>query len=181
MAIRGGLAMLFGLAVLLWPDIELGELVTLFSAYAVVDGITAVVWGALASRRQREGWPVVVEGVLSIALGAVALVFPWEAGRFVHVIGAWGLLTGLVEIFAALRTPRGVPRHWSLTAAGAWSLFLSLLVVSLPHAVTDDLVKAIGVYALGFGVLVSLAAFKVRSAVAPAPRGPASHTWTTTR
>ena len=181
MAIRGGLAMLFGLAVLLWPDIGLGGLVTLFAAYAVVDGSVAVGSGVLASRRQREGWPVVLEGVLSIALGVVALMFPWEAGRFVHVIAAWGLLIGLVEIFAALRAPRGVPRHWSLAAAGAWSLFLSLLVVGLPHAVTNNLVDAIGVYALGFGVLVSLAAFKVRSAVALAPRGPASHTWTTTR
>jgi uncharacterized membrane protein HdeD (DUF308 family) len=47
--------------------------------------------------------------------------------------------------------------------------FLSLLVVSLPHAVTDAMVSAIGAYALGFGVLVSIAAFNNASrAAAPA-------------
>ena len=61
-------------------------------------------------------------------------------------------------ILAATRVPRAVPRCWSLAVAGTWSLFLSLLVVSLPHAVTDALVSAIGAYALGFGVLVSIAA-----------------------
>jgi len=37
----------------------------------------------------------------------------------------------------------------------------------------------LGVYAVGFGVLVSVAALKIRSAGAPAARRPASETWTT--
>src|SRR3989442_10454474 len=169
MLTRGVFAMVFGLVVLLWPRLGVGELVVLFASYAVVDGIVAVGWGVLASLRQREGWPVAVEGFFSIVLGVAALLFPWQAGRFVHVIAAWGALTGCAEILAATRAPRAVPRRWSLAVAGAWSLFLSLLVVSLPHAVTDALVTAIGAYALGFGVLVSIAAFSNASrAAAPA-------------
>jgi len=49
-----------------------------------------------------------------------------------------------------LRPSRRAAR-WSLAVAGTWSLFLSLLVVGLPHVVTDALVRAIGAYALGFG------------------------------
>src|SRR2546426_1580902 len=169
MLARGVFAMVFGLVVLVWPRLGLGELVVFFASYAVVDGIAAVGWGVLASLRQREGWPVAVEGFFSIVLGVAALLFPWQAGRFVHVIAAWGALTGCAEILAATRAPRAVPRRWSLAVAGTWSLFLSLLVVSLPHAVTDALVSAIGAYALGFGVLVSIAAFSNASrAAAPA-------------
>jgi hypothetical protein len=40
-------------------------------------------------------------------------------------------------------------RRWSLAVACTWSHFLSLLVVGLPHVVTDALVRAIGAYALG--------------------------------
>src|SRR5437870_11746203 len=159
MLTRGVFAMVFGLVVLLWPRLGLGELVVFFASYAVVDGIAAVGWGVLASLRQREGWPVAVEGFFSIVLGVAALLFPWQAGRFLHEIAAWGVLTGCAAILAAARAPRAVPRRWSLAAAGTWSLFLSLLVVTLPHAVTDAMVSAIGAYALGFGVLVSIAAF----------------------
>ena len=163
---RGVLAIVFGLVVLLWPGLGLGELVTLFACYAVVDGIVAVGWGALTSLRQHEGWPVALEGFFSVVLGVAVLLFPWQAGRFVHEIAAWGVLTGCAEILAATRAPRAAPRRWSLAVAGTWSLFLSLLVVSLPHAVTDALVSAIGAYALGFGVLVSIAAFSNASRAA---------------
>jgi len=159
MLTRGVLAVVFGLVMLLWPGLGLGEVVALFASYAVVDGMVAVGWGVLASLRQREGWPVAVEGFFSIVLGVAALLFPWQAGRFLHEIAAWGILTGCAAILAAARAPRAVPRRWSLAVAGTWSLFLSLLVVSLPHAVTDAMVSAIGAYALGFGVLVSIAAF----------------------
>jgi len=167
MAVRGGFGILLGLAVLLWPRVGLGEVVTLFGTYAVLDGISAAAWAVRASRRPLEGWPVVLEGVVSVALGVVALRFPFEAARFAHVIAVWALVTGGLEILAAVRPPRGVAGHWFLAAGGAWSVFLAVLILSLPYALTDDLVNAIGVYALVFGVLVSVAAFMLRKVVRP--------------
>jgi uncharacterized membrane protein HdeD (DUF308 family) len=43
MAIRGLLAVLFGLAALVWPRLTLFVLVILFGAYALVDGVMAVI------------------------------------------------------------------------------------------------------------------------------------------
>ena len=178
-AIRGALGILLGLAVLLWPGVGLGEVVTLFGIYAVLDGIWAVAWAVRASRRLLEGWPVVLEGVVSVALGVVALGFPFESARVGHMIAVWGLVTGILEILAALRPPRGVCGHWFLAAGGAWSIFLAVLILSLPYAVTDALVDAIGVYALVFGVLVSVGAFVLRKVGPPVLPRSAEHTWTT--
>jgi uncharacterized membrane protein HdeD (DUF308 family) len=61
----------------------------------------------------------------------------------------------------ALRLPQHVTGHWALAAAGAWSIFLAVLILRLPHAVTDRLVNAVGVYALIFGVLVATAAILI--------------------
>ncbi len=69
--------------------------------------------------------------------------------------------------------------HWFLAAAGAWSIFLAVLILGLPHALTDDLVNAIGVYALVFGVLVSVAAFMLRKAVPPILLRRVNPTWMT--
>lgn len=158
-AVRGGLGILLGLMLLLLPRVGLGEVVALFGAYAVLDGLCAVVSAVRISRVPLEAWPVGLEGVVSIALGVVALAAPFEAAGFVRVIAIWGLVTGILEIVAAMRVPRVVEGHWLLATGGVWSIFLALLLLGLPHAVTDYLVKAIGVYAVVFGALVALAAF----------------------
>jgi uncharacterized membrane protein HdeD (DUF308 family) len=162
LAARGGLGILLGLIVLLSPRVELGGLVVLFGSFAVLDGIWAVSWAVRTSRRPLEGWPVVLEGALSVAVGIVALAFPFEAAAFVHVIAPWGVVTGMLEIVSALRLPQRVTGHWALAAAGFWSIFLAVLILSLPHAVTRSLVNTVGVYALIFGALVSTAAILIR-------------------
>jgi len=84
-------------------------------------------------------------------------------------VALWGFVTGTLEVLSALVLARRAAAHWFLVAAGAWSLFLTVLVLSLPHALTQGLVIAIGVYALVFGVLVSLAAFRLQRVVPPMP------------
>ena len=179
LAVRGGLGILLGLVVLLSPRVGVGELVVLFGSYAFLDGIWAMCWAAQASRRPLEGWPVVLEGALSVAVGIVALGFPFEGAAFVHVIAPWGVLAGMLEIAAALRLRHRVTGQWALGAAGAWSIFLAVLILRLPHAVTDSLVAIVGVYALIFGVLVATAAILIRSGGPRVVILSTAHTWTT--
>jgi len=175
MAVRGILGIALGVLAL-WPAVGLGELIALFGVYAVVDGVAAVAWGAAASRGGRPfaGWPVLLEGFFSIGLGVLALGDPFASARFVRLLALWALVTGILEIVAALRLPRGV----ALAAGGAWSIFLGLLLLVLPHALSHELVAMIAAYALVFGVLVLIAAVTHRRRIQPIPVGAAGHTWT---
>jgi uncharacterized membrane protein HdeD (DUF308 family) len=169
MAMRGVLGIALGLLVLLWPRPGLGELVVLFAGYALLDGACAVGSALRAAPRPIEGWPVALEGIVSIAIGALALVYPFHAAGFLRILALWGLITGTLELVAALRLPRQVAGHWYLATGGVWSLFLAALIIALPHALTAHLVLAVGLYALFFGVLVSLAAVMFRRATRLAP------------
>ena len=170
MAARGSLSIGLGLAVLLWPAPGLGELVVLFGMYALLDGIAAAAWAVRVSRRSLADWALLLgEAVFSVGLGVVALGFPLQSALFVQVVALWGFVTGTLEVLSGLVLARRAAAHWFLVAAGAWSLFLAVLVLSLPHALTQGLVIAIGVYALVFGVLVSLAAFRLRRVVSQMP------------
>ena len=114
-----------------------------------------------------------------MVVGIVALGFAFEAAAFVHVIAPWGVVTGLLEIVSARRLPQRVTGHWALAAAVSWSIFLAVLVLSLPHAVTHRLVNTVGVYALIFGALVSTAAILIRHGGLRVVVPSDDQTWTT--
>jgi uncharacterized membrane protein HdeD (DUF308 family) len=158
MAIRGGLAIAFGLAVLLWPNGNLPIVVVLFGAYALTDGVWAMVAAVWTGGRSMEAWPVALEGLVSAGLGALALARPFVPREFILVVAWWGLLTGVVEIVTALRLPRVTASHWLFGTGGASSLFLAILIVLLPHADLARIIGLIGIYALVFGALMLLAA-----------------------
>ena len=165
MAVRGSVGVLLGLAVLVLRGVGLGELVVLFGIYALLDGIYAAAWAIHASRRPLDGWP---------------LGHPFQSARFVHLVGVWGLVTGILEILGAVRFTRGAAARWWLASGGAWSVFLGVFVFGLPHALTEPLLIAIGVYALVFGILVSVAAFRLQR-VAPTLIGTVTQTGMTRR
>jgi len=162
-AARGAFAGLFGLAILLWPRISLGWVVVLFGGYALLDGVCAVVSAWRASERLLEGWPVALEGLVSIFLGGLALVWPFVPPRVVHLIAWWGLATGVLELTTAFRLPRTLRSHWFFALGGISSLFLALLLFALHHADMARVTWGIGVYALVFGLSLALAAFRLRT------------------
>src|ERR1700720_3422858 len=76
LALRGGLAILFGLVALVFPGIALLAFIYVFAAYAIIDGIVAVIISIRERRAlSRWGW-VLVEGILGIVAGILALVYP---------------------------------------------------------------------------------------------------------
>lgn len=164
-AARGGLAGLFGLAILLWSGISLGWVVVLFGGYALADGICALVSAWRTSERPRQRWPVTLEGFVSIVLGGLALAWPFVPPEIVHLIAWWGLVTGGLELITAFLLPRTLKSHWFFALGGVSSIFLALLLFALHHADLAWVTWGIGVYALVFGLSLALAAFRLRTVV----------------
>jgi len=158
MVVRGGLGIVLGATILLRSAVGVGDLVMLFGMYALLDGMAAAAWATRVSHRLAESWPVLLEGIFSAGLGVFALVKPFQAAPFAHVVALWALVTGILEILAA-RLPREAGTRWPLAAGGVWSIFVAVFVLSLPYALTEHLVTAIGVYVLVFGIVVFLSYF----------------------
>jgi hypothetical protein len=110
-------------------NVTLSIVVMLFGLYALLDGVWTIGAGTRASTHVFDAWPVLLEGVVSVALGLLALAWPWVPRRFVYVLAAWGLITGVLELVAALRLPREGAGHWLLGTAGVSSLFLAILIL----------------------------------------------------
>jgi uncharacterized membrane protein HdeD (DUF308 family) len=164
LALRGAIAILFGLAALLRPGIALEALILLFGAYALVDGVFSIVGIFGGTRGGTPRWLLLIEGVAGILAGLIAFVLPGlTALLLLYLIAAWAIVTGIFEIATAIRLRNEIRGEWAMIAGGALSvLFGVILVVVSPFAALLSLVWLIGVYAVAFGILVLITAFAVR-------------------
>lgn len=169
MAGRGVLAVLFGAAIALWRIPVLDAVLVSFGTYAIADGILAIASVLRAARPRTAGRPIALEGIVSVVLGVLAFTWPIFPRRVIGLLVAWGLLTGILEIVAAMRLPRELAAHWLVGTGGASSIFLALVVLALPHAGSGRVALALAAYAIVFGVVMFFASLRFRLA-APAGR-----------
>jgi uncharacterized membrane protein HdeD (DUF308 family) len=166
-ALRGVAAILFGLLTFVVPGITLAVLVLLFGSYAIVDGIfnlVAAARGRVADGEQARGW-LVLEGLVSIAAGVVTFVWPGlTALALVYIIAAWAVVTGVLEIVAAVRLRRQIDNEWWLALSGVLSIVFGVLLMVAPGVGALALVFWIGAYAIVFGALLVGLAFRLRNA-----------------
>jgi len=163
LAVRGATAIVFGLLTLLMPGVSLAALILLFGSYALVDGIFNVV----AAIRRRSGespwWALLLEGLVSIGAGIVTFAMPGlTAIVLLYVIAAWAVVTGVLEVVAAVRLRKQITGEWWLGASGALSVIFGVLLMIWPGPGALALVMWIGAYAVVFGGLLVGLAFRIR-------------------
>src|SRR5690348_10027989 len=161
---RGILAILFGLLLLRRPGTSLDRVISLFGLYATLDGVWAMAAALWVSRTALIAWPVLLEGLVSFAIGVLAQGLPLVPREQISAIATWAVLTGVLEIAAGVGLPRRGPRYWLVAIAGGFSLFLAALILLLPYAAQPDLVGALGAYGLAFGIALLAAAASLRRA-----------------
>lgn len=162
-ALRGVAALFFGLGALLWPGLTLAVLVLLFGAYALVDGIFAIVTGIAARHEQERWWMMLLAGVASALTGVLTLLWPGiTALVLLYFIAGWSMVTGILQIAAAIRLRREIEGEWLLGLAGVGSVIFGILLATLPGPGALALIWLIGVYALVYGILLLVLAFRLR-------------------
>jgi uncharacterized membrane protein HdeD (DUF308 family) len=163
-ALRGAAAILFGICAFAWPGVTLVVLALLWGCYAVVDGVMALVAGWRVRDTGAPVWPLALLGLLGVLAGLTAIVSPGVATlALVTLVGAWAIVTGVLEIVAAIRLRKAIEGEWMLALAGAASVALGLFVLARPGVGAIALAWWIGAYAIAFGVLLVVLGFKLRA------------------
>ena len=162
-ALRGVVAVLFGIAALIWPSSTLLVLVVLFGVYALVDGVVALGSAIFGPNRGRRGW-LILEGIADLAVGVIALVWPGITTlALLWVIAFWALVTGVLEIVAAVRLRREMRGEWMLALSGALSVVFGILLIVWPASGALALIALIGIYAIIFGVALIVLGWRLRA------------------
>jgi uncharacterized membrane protein HdeD (DUF308 family) len=163
LALRGLVALLFGLVVLFWPGLVFAALALLFGIYAVVDGAITFVPALRSSDRGARRWLPLTEGAVGVIAGLVALLWPGMTGNgLIYVIVGWAFATGLLKIFTAVLLRAEVENGWLLAGSGALSVLFGILLAVLAGSDVPFLVPLIGAFAVAVGLALIVLAFRMR-------------------
>ncbi len=161
--IRGVVGILFGLVALFLPGATMLSLVLLFAAYIFVDGVFGIVSAVRAARAHERWGLLVLEGLVDIAVAAIAVLWPGiTVVAFVFLVAFWAILTGVLELAAAFRLELIDGRGW-LIFGGVVSVLYGALLIVTPMIGAVVLTWWLGAYALVFGVCLVVLAFKLRA------------------
>ena len=162
--VRGVAAVIFGVLALLLPGITLAALVLVWGAYALADGILALIAAFRIRDRGRPFWALLIVGILGIAAGVLTFIWPgMTALLLLAFIGAWSLVMGVFQIIAAIRLRKAIEHEWLLGLSGLLSVIFGLLMLISPGAGALAVLWVIGAYAIVFGVLLIALGLKLRS------------------
>jgi uncharacterized membrane protein HdeD (DUF308 family) len=161
LALRGVIAVLFGLLTLFIPGVTLVSLVLLFGFYAILDGVFDIV---SAMKAPGHHWPLLVEGIVGIVAGIVTFMWPAiTAMVLLYLIAFWAILTGVLEIVAGIRLRAVIANEILLILMGVVSILFGIFIIIFPGAGALAIIIWIGAYALVFGIILIALAFRLRS------------------
>jgi len=162
-AIRGIIAVIFGIVAIFFPATAFLSLVLVFGIFALVDGIFSIVAVFVSGAHSELWWWLVIEGSFGILIGILTLIQPAAmAFAWIFVIAAWALVTGILEIFTAIRLRKMISGEGWMIASGILSVLFGILVALSPESGIFAVGLIIGIYALMFGVTMLMLAFRLR-------------------
>lgn len=164
--LRGVAAIIFGILAFFWPGITLLTLVLLWGAYALVDGVLAL-WAAISGRvptmTPGPRWWLGIVGLAGIAAGIMTFAWPGMTTFILLMfIAAWAIVTGVMEIWGAVRLRKEIEGEWLLILSGLLSVAFGIILFAQPGTGALALVWFIGWFAVLFGAVNIALAFRLR-------------------
>jgi uncharacterized membrane protein HdeD (DUF308 family) len=163
LAMRAAAAIIIGIVALSVPIVTLAAIVILFGVYALIDGILALIAAVRGLRHHGPWGAMLLQGLIGIAAGVVALLWPGiGALALTLLVAAWALTTGVLEVVMAIKLRKVMHGEWLLILGGVLSIILAVLVALYPGTGALLLVWWIGAFALAYGVVVLWLAIRIR-------------------
>lgn len=161
--VRGIAAIALGICAIALPGSTLLSLVFLFGAFSIIDGIAAIILGFRGEADGTVWWTMVILGLLAIAAGITAYVWPGLTLLVLAtIIAASAIVRGVFEIYAAIKLRKELEDEWILGLSGVMSVIFGLLIMFRPGAGLIALTLLIGAYMLALGIFAVALALRLR-------------------
>ena len=163
--ISGVIAILFGILALFVPHETIIKLTLYFGILILAGGLILLYLAIKNKRAEKPYGLLLIESILVLLMGGIIVFLPGETLRvFLILIGAWAILTGLLQIILAVRMKGVVSRHGMFTLNGIITLIFGLLLLIKPMGTAAFIMVVTGILALVAGVLLIYLGLSLRGA-----------------
>jgi uncharacterized membrane protein HdeD (DUF308 family) len=152
LGLNGLLSVVFGVVVIVWPDISLFALTILFGAYALATGVVGLVASFSGAVRYERGW-LVFSSLLGIVTGVLVLVWPDISElALLYVIGAYAIALGIIAVWGAFYLPLDGTDTALMALSGLASILFGIVMFAKPGAGALVVLALIAAFALVTGI-----------------------------
>lgn len=164
--LRGVAAVIFGILIILFPALAIESFVLVFAVYVLVDGVFTII-SAVQNRHQPRWWVYLLEGIISVIAGVVIFANPLFSTialpLFVlYIVAFWAIFGGVSEIWAAIQLRKEIEGEFWLGLSGLLSVVFGILLIINPGGGILTLLTIVAIYAIIFGVMLVMLAFRLR-------------------
>jgi uncharacterized membrane protein HdeD (DUF308 family) len=162
--LRGLAAIAFGVIAFFLPGITLVALTYLWGAYAIADGIIAIVAAFSASGGDAgPRWWLGLSGVVSILAGIVAFAYTgMTALVLLMFIAVWAIIIGVLQLYAASQLRKVIDNEWWLILSGLLSIAFGAVLIAWPGTGALAGIWTIAWFAVFFGCMFIGLAFELK-------------------
>lgn len=134
LVLQGVLGIAVGILAIIYPDLALATIALLFAVWAIASGVAQLTAGWRVAESRGRSWPFLVAGAVSVVAGALALLYPDVTVLYlILLLGAWILISGMMEVYTAWRIRNEVSGEWILALAGALRVIAGILILAMPY------------------------------------------------
>jgi uncharacterized membrane protein HdeD (DUF308 family) len=114
----------------------------------------------------RQWWVVVLEGILGIAFGILALLFPGMTLITLAILFAiWAIVSGLFEIIEGFRVAEHRGRSWPFAVMGVTAIAAGVIAFVLPGITIVGFAILLGAWFFVKGIMEVYTAWRIRNEV----------------
>ncbi len=131
--LQGVLGIAVGILAIVYPDLALATIALLFAAWAVVSGASQLAAGWRVAGARGRSWPFLLSGAVSVVAGALAVLNPTITILYlILLLGAWILISGVMEVYTAWKIREEVTGEWVLALAGILRIVVGVIILAMP-------------------------------------------------
>ncbi len=163
LAANGLIAVLFGLLLLGFTQEVIKTIVIWFGAIVLICGLGLVALSIRNIRQDKGSLVIILEAVITIAIGLVILVKPGDSlDLFLTLIGIWAIVIGIIQLVILINIKEAVSQRNLLLVNALVTIGLGAVLIFFKGIFASFLVTVIGILSLALGILMIYFSFLLR-------------------
>lgn len=164
----GVVALVFGIATLVWPGRSVLALVLTFGVLSLADGLVSLL-SIFRKDIALPNWLLLLYALVSIGFGLLAITQPAEmASAMLWLLAIWLIIAGAARIIFSIQVRKLINGEWLLVLSGLLAILLGVLFLVRPGIGLLTIALWIAVGALLYGVLQIVVALRLKGRRLPA-------------